>query len=67
MAGALKGVPEVAREMPPGVVQLNGEPYLEEFQPGQGVASIGLDEPTAGDAAAPPGGASNNAASTGVF
>jgi len=26
------------------VVQLNGEVYLEEFQPGQGVASLGLDD-----------------------
>jgi penicillin-binding protein 1A len=54
MAGALKGVPEVQRDMPPGVVQVNGEVYLEEFQPGQGVASLGLDEPAA-DANPPPG------------
>ncbi len=65
MAGALKGVPEVAREMPPGVVQINGEWYLEEYQPGQGVASLGLDdapadagkaagEPPATPPAAPP-------------
>jgi penicillin-binding protein 1A len=52
MAGTLKGVPEATREMPPGVVQINGEFYLEEFQPGQGVASLGLDEPPAADAKA---------------
>jgi penicillin-binding protein 1A len=44
MAGTLKGVPEAKREMPPGVVQINGEVYLEEYQPGQGVASLGIDE-----------------------
>ena len=54
MAGALKGVPQVTREMPPGVVQLNGEVYLEEFQPGQGVASLGLDD-RAPDEGKPPG------------
>jgi penicillin-binding protein 1A len=52
MAGALKGVPDLPREMPPGVVSLNGEVYLEEFQPGQGVASLGLDD-TAPDGAKP--------------
>jgi penicillin-binding protein 1A len=45
MAGALKGIPEAPHEMPPGVVQINGEVYLEEYPPGQGIASIGLDEP----------------------
>lgn len=49
MAGALKGLPETEHEMPPGVVQLNGEVYLDEFQPGQGVASLGLDTPPAPD------------------
>ncbi len=50
MAGALRGLPEVPHVQPPGVVQINGEYYLEEFQPGQGVASIGLDDSAAGDA-----------------
>ena len=56
MAGALKGVPEVTHEMPPGVVQRNGEVYLEEFQPGQGVASLGLDDqaPEEGRPGGPP-------------
>jgi hypothetical protein len=30
--------------MPHGVVQLGGEVYFEEHQPGQGVASVGIDE-----------------------
>jgi penicillin-binding protein 1A len=47
MNGALKGLPEVVREMPPGVVQVNGDYYLEEFQPGQGVESLGLNDPLA--------------------
>jgi penicillin-binding protein 1A len=63
MAGALKGVPEVPHEMPPGVVQINGEVYLEEFQPGQGVASIGLEEPPIGEAGNTSG-SSNSAGNT---
>lgn len=47
MTGALKGLPEVPRDMPPGVVQIDGEYYLSEYQPGQGVASLGLDDPAA--------------------
>ncbi|HEX7156761.1 MAG TPA: hypothetical protein VF229_06070, partial [Burkholderiaceae bacterium] len=46
MASALKGVPEVDREPPPGVVTINGEYYFDEYQPGQGVASLGLDDAT---------------------
>ncbi|SPE21591.1 Penicillin-binding protein 1A (Includes: Penicillin-insensitive transglycosylase; Penicillin-sensitive transpeptidase) [Burkholderiales bacterium] len=53
MAGTLKGVPESTRDMPPGVVQINGEVYLEEFQPGQGVASLGLDDHPPDDAKPP--------------
>jgi hypothetical protein len=30
--------------MPPGLVQLGGEVYFVEHQPGQGVASLGLEE-----------------------
>ncbi len=46
MATMLKGVPEVVRPMPPGVVQVNGDVYLQEFQPGNGgIASIGVDDP----------------------
>ena len=44
MAGTLKGVPEATREMPAGVVEINNEFYLEEYQPGQGVASLGIDD-----------------------
>jgi penicillin-binding protein 1A len=44
MAKALSGVPEAVREMPPGIVQLGGEVYFAEHQPGQGVASVGVDE-----------------------
>ena len=44
MAKALSGVPEAVRPMPPGIVQLGGEVYFVEHQPGQGVASIGVDE-----------------------
>jgi len=44
MGTALKGVPVVDREPPPGVVTIDGEYYLEQFQPGEGVASLGLDD-----------------------
>jgi penicillin-binding protein 1A len=45
MSKALKGVPEKERVMPPGVVNVNGEVYYVENQPGQGVGSLGLDDP----------------------
>jgi len=44
MAKALNGVPETVREAPPGIVQLAGEYYYVEHQPGQGVASVGLED-----------------------
>jgi penicillin-binding protein 1A len=55
MAGALKGAPETVRNAPAGVVNLGGEVYLEEFQPGgRGIAQLGVeDAPAEGAAAAP--------------
>lgn len=44
MQEALKDRPERVLPMPDGVVVLGGEIYYEEFPPGHGVASIGLDE-----------------------
>jgi penicillin-binding protein 1A len=44
MAKSLAGVPEAVREVPPGVIQLAGEYYFVEHQPGQGVASLGLED-----------------------
>ncbi len=44
MAHALKGVPIQEREPPPGVMTIDGEYYLDAYPPGQGVASLGLDE-----------------------
>jgi penicillin-binding protein 1A len=44
MGKALKGVPEATREVPSGVVNLGGEYYFVEHQPGQGVASVGLED-----------------------
>ena len=49
MSKALKGVPEKDRVMPPGVVSVNGEVYYAENQPGQGVNSLGLDDPVPSD------------------
>ena len=48
MSKALKGVPEKERPMPPGVVNVGGEVYYVENQPGQGVGSLGLDDPLPG-------------------
>ncbi len=45
MSKALKGVPEKERVPPPGVVNVAGEVYYVENQPGQGVRSLGLDDP----------------------
>jgi hypothetical protein len=45
MQKALKGVPEKERVMPQGVVNVGGEVYYVENQPGQGVPSLGLDDP----------------------
>jgi len=43
METALKGVPEKERTMPPGVVNVGGEFYYTENQPGQGgITSVGL-------------------------
>ena len=44
MAKSLSGIPEAVRDLPSGVVQLGGEVYFVEHQPGQGVASVGIDE-----------------------
>jgi penicillin-binding protein 1A len=41
---ALKGRAEVERPMPEGVVNAGGEIYYAEFQPGQGIASVGLED-----------------------
>lgn len=44
MKTALKDEPEDIIPMPNGVVQDNGEYYYVEYQPGQGVQSVGLDD-----------------------
>jgi penicillin-binding protein 1A len=45
MQTALKGVPASQPQAPGGVVNVDGEWYFDEFTPGHGVASLGLDEP----------------------
>jgi penicillin-binding protein 1A len=44
MSVAVKGAPDVLRDPPPGVLTIGGEYYLEEFPPGQGIASLGLED-----------------------
>jgi len=44
MNAALKGRPEIDRAAPDGIISVGGEIYFTEFQPGQGVASVGLDD-----------------------
>lgn len=47
MAQALKGVPLAEPEAPEGLVQRSGEWYYDEYTPGSGVATLGLDEAVA--------------------
>jgi penicillin-binding protein 1A len=44
MSTALKGRPEIERPMPEGIASVGGEIYFSEFQPGQGIASVGLED-----------------------
>jgi penicillin-binding protein 1A len=44
MAKALPGRPPLPLAEPSGVVDIAGEFYFAEFQPGQGVASVGLED-----------------------
>jgi penicillin-binding protein 1A len=44
MSRSLNGVSEVVRNIPNGIVQLGDEYYYVEYQPGQGVASLGLED-----------------------
>ncbi len=44
MATALKGVPEEPKKVPEGVVRIDGQYYLSETRPGQGIASLGVAE-----------------------
>ncbi len=43
METAIKGVPVAELRAPSGVVQLGGEWYYDDFTPGRGVASLGID------------------------
>ncbi|KRC00524.1 penicillin-binding protein [Hydrogenophaga sp. Root209] len=52
MSQALKDVPVAAYTPPPGVINVGGEWYFEEFGPGNGVHGLGLQDPWPG--AAPP-------------
>ncbi|MCV0439936.1 MAG: penicillin-binding protein 1A [Hydrogenophaga sp.] len=54
MSEALKGVPETHYPPPPGVINVGGEWYYEEFGPGRGVHGLGLQDPWPG-ALTPPG------------
>jgi penicillin-binding protein 1A len=51
MQHALKSVPIMEIPVPPGVVNIGGEWYYNEFTPGKGIASLGV---TAGDDASRP-------------
>ncbi|HZH06254.1 MAG TPA: penicillin-binding protein 1A [Lautropia sp.] len=44
MRQVLPEVPEKPRPVPPGVIQVNGEYYLNETGPGQGIGSLGVTE-----------------------
>ena len=44
MSVALKGVPVAEASPPPGVANVGGEWYYNEYADGSGVASLGLEE-----------------------
>jgi penicillin-binding protein 1A len=44
MARALPSRPPMRLAQPEGVVEIDGEVYFAEYQPGQGVASVGLED-----------------------
>jgi len=44
MAKVLPNRPPIPMVQPEGVVTVGGEIYFAEFQPGQGVASVGLED-----------------------
>ena len=44
MSSALKGVPVQEMAPPPGVVNLNGEWYYDEYAPGTGISTLGLED-----------------------
>ncbi|MBU7573037.1 MAG: penicillin-binding protein 1A [Hydrogenophaga sp.] len=54
MSEALKGVPVASYTPPSGVINVGGEWYYEEFGPGRGVHSLGLQDPLPGATGAPP-------------
>ncbi|MGA0570209.1 penicillin-binding protein 1A [Variovorax sp. VNK109] len=51
METALKGVPVSEPSAPEGVMNVGGEWYYNEFGPGAGIASLGLEDPAAAAAA----------------
>ena len=48
MQTALKDVPVALYDPPPGVVNVGGEWYYEEYGPGKGVQSLGMQDPMPG-------------------
>ncbi|MDO9436176.1 MAG: penicillin-binding protein 1A [Hydrogenophaga sp.] len=53
MSEALKGVPVANYTPPAGVVNVGNEWYYEEYGPGRGVHSLGMQDPMPGAASAP--------------
>src|SRR5215207_11609041 len=43
MQAALQGVPVATLPVPEGVVQVEGEWYYDDYAPGRGIASLGVD------------------------
>ena len=52
MERALKGTPVVETSVPPGIVNVGGEWFYEEYARNAGVPSVGLDEQRAGGSSA---------------
>jgi len=58
METAIKGVPvtELSANPPPGIVSVGGEWYYDDYAPGRGVASLGVESAPAAPVEAPAGG-----------
>ena len=53
MERALKGVPVMEPTVPPGVVNVGGEWFYEEYARNAGVSSVGVEDRSASPAVAP--------------
>ncbi len=54
METALKGVPVAEMTAPSGVVTVGGEVYFDDYAPGRGVSSLGVDSGSSASSSSTP-------------